>query len=149
VATLLTGVREAILSAIAHADMPTNRILRVWHASPAPSMTSVMFDFRGGFEPLTRLGVDGPRAELLDLGPAGAKFALNLSWVEYGDELSASLEYATSHLDEHTVSSWLEEYRAVLRRLATVDPRSSLLALFGDEDSGDHESAVSTPTFRF
>ncbi|MFF9076879.1 condensation domain-containing protein [Streptomyces sp. NPDC014872] len=114
---LLRTVRESSLRAQAHRYLPTDQVLRLAGLA-GQTAADTMFDFQSGFHPLRRIGADGPAVKLLEIEPDGAKFALNLGWVEYGDELQAALEFSTALFREDTVRQWLDDYRGILERIA-------------------------------
>ncbi|SEP95062.1 beta-ketoacyl synthase N-terminal-like domain-containing protein [Lentzea albida] len=138
---LLTEVRASTLAALAHQELPTDEVLRAARrpAGSSGQISNVLFDYQSGVEPLRRLGADGPPVELLDVGPVGAKFALNLSCVDYDDRLDVRLEHADAG-----AAGLLDDFVALLGRI--TDPDATLLNLFGEH----HQSpSPDVPDFRF
>jgi hypothetical protein len=117
---LLAAVRDAQLSAIAHGDLPADRIIRIARPSPTGQVASTNFTFQNDVEPVHRMGPAGPAIELLDVEPAAPAFPLSLSVMEYGDELWARLKYAPDLFCLERVTAWLEDYCALLHQIVEL-----------------------------
>ncbi|QXF32785.1 hypothetical protein CE143_06055 [Photorhabdus luminescens] len=128
---VLNAVRQASLSAILHSAFPADRIQKLM-ANTSYHLT--MFDFQNDVDPIKVLGGNGAAVELLDVDPNGAKYPLNLTCIEYGDELQARLEYSTSLFSQDTVSRWLNIYIGALTQLVTLGEETTLFALFDGQD---------------
>ncbi|MFD0709600.1 beta-ketoacyl synthase N-terminal-like domain-containing protein [Photorhabdus akhurstii] len=128
---VLNAVRQASLSAISHSAFPADRIQKLM-ANTSYHLT--MFDFQNDVDPIKVLGGNGAAVELLDVDPNGAKYPLNLTCIEYGDELQARLEYSTSLFSQDTVSRWLNIYIGALTQLVTLGEETTLFALFDGQD---------------
>jgi acyl transferase domain-containing protein len=146
-ARLLTAVRDSTLQAIAHADLPTDDILRIARSEIGGAVSTTMFDYQSGFDPIARLGPDGPAAELLDLSPPGAKYALNVTCIEYGDQLHVRMEYSSALFHRSDAQGWLDVFAAVLRQVADAGTDGDLPSFLGTPVAG--RAAPSLPEFRF
>ncbi len=137
----LYRTRESSLRALAHRGLPADRILRL---SGKPPVTTTMFDYQSGFAPITRLGDGGTGAELLDVSPAGAKYPLGLTCLEYGDLLEARLEFSGARFGPDTARGMLDDYREALSRISARGAESDLFALFETA-----RAPANLPDFRF
>ena len=137
----LYRTRESSLRALAQRELPADRILRL---SGAPPVTTTMFDFQSGFAPITRLGDGGTGAELLDVSPAGAKYPLGLTCLEYGDLLDARLEFSGTPFGSDTARGMLDDYCEALSRICALGAESNLFALFETP-----RAPVDLPDFQF
>ncbi|MCK7621805.1 condensation domain-containing protein [Streptomyces sp. RS10V-4] len=126
---LLAAVREASLAALAHQGLPTDRIRRLARPGSARPLAATMFGFNGDVEPLRALAAGGPGVELLDVGQGAATFPVQLSVLEYGDRLRATAQYAPGGPAGDRVRGWLDDYRALLDRLAAHGPAARTAAL--------------------
>ncbi|MFI6252351.1 condensation domain-containing protein [Streptomyces sp. NPDC051016] len=146
-ATLLAAVRDAQLSALAHGDLPADRIVRIARPHSAEPVATTNFSFHNAVEPIRRLGTDGQPVELLDIDPAAPTFALSVSVMEYGDALWAGLKFATDLFRPETVAAWLDEYRTLLRHVAERGPDTTLFDLF--DASPAAAATPNVPDFTF
>ena len=124
---LLAEVRESALTAQAHRDLPADQILRAAGLAGSASLATSVLNFQSGFRPVRSLG--GHRAELLDVDAEGAKFPLNLAFLEYGTELQARVKYASALFHPETVRTWLDEYSDLLHRAVECGGTADLFTL--------------------
>ncbi|HEX8559178.1 MAG TPA: amino acid adenylation domain-containing protein [Pyrinomonadaceae bacterium] len=137
---LLRRVREVVLGALAHQDVPFERLVE--ELQPERSMSH---------SPLFQVAFATPTSELRDLEFSGlrlqpvgtdaqtSKFDLTLQ-VEAGERLVASLEYNTDLFDAGTIRRLLGHYEALLQGVAAdpARPLSRLLRL----DEGERRQAI-------
>lgn len=145
--TFLGQVHQTVEGALAHGDYPfpllVEQLRPVREASRAPlfqvmfswqkttrvlssqSLTSFIINEAGG-----RLDLGGLQLESMALRPRIVPFDLSLMMGEAGDELSATLEYNQSILDQETVSRMLQHLRTLLENaVAGPDSRVSDMSL--------------------
>ncbi|QYN21272.1 condensation domain-containing protein [Amycolatopsis sp. DSM 110486] len=120
-AALVDAVRTASLKAVEHQGLPTDRLRRIARPGSADPLAATIFGFSAGVEPLTRLGIDGPAVELLDLGQGGQAFPMGLALLEYGTELRGRLQYDTGCFLPRTAREWLDAYLGLLGRVVTEE----------------------------
>ncbi|PHM44695.1 phenolpthiocerol synthesis type-I polyketide synthase PpsD [Xenorhabdus mauleonii] len=139
---VLNTVRQASLNAISHSAFPADRIQKLMANIP---YHLTMFDFQNDVDPIRGFGGNGAAVELLDVDPNGAKYPLNFTCIEYGNELQARLEYSASLFSQDTAYQWLNVYVDALTRLVTLGEDIDLFTLF--DGQGDTLSDV--PDFQF
>ncbi|MFF2076347.1 beta-ketoacyl synthase N-terminal-like domain-containing protein [Kitasatospora sp. NPDC058162] len=144
---LLGRVKESSLRALAHADLPADRVLRLTVPAGGKPIVTTMFDYQSGFVPMRRLGTQGPAVELLDTVPVGAKYPLNLTCIEYGHELRARLEFSGAQLRPETAARWLDDYREALVRVTDLGIHADLFEIVGAQR--DSHSPIPLPDFQF
>jgi non-ribosomal peptide synthetase component F len=144
--TFLGDVRRSQLAALAHADLPTDRIVRLVRPNGAAMLAETDFSYYSGVEAITRIGGADWRVEALDVDPAAPAYPIAVSVLEYGADIRAHVKYAADRFRREDVEAWLADFEALLRRLARGDEAESPLALF---DSGTPVDAVALPDFRF
>ncbi|MEV5612323.1 condensation domain-containing protein [Streptomyces sp. NPDC052225] len=132
-AALLGAVREASLTTLAHQSLPTDRIRRLARPGSARPLAATMFGFNSDVEPLRALADGGPGVELLDVGQGAATFPVQLSVLEYGDRLRATAQYAPGGPAADSVRGWLDDYRALLARIAAEGPAARTSALCAEQ----------------
>ncbi|MDG4765162.1 amino acid adenylation domain-containing protein [Solwaraspora sp. WMMD406] len=123
-ATLLTQVRDTVAGALAHQQVPFERIVEICRAPrelASSPLTQVMFQLEelpGGAE------VDGLRwrPEMLDNG--GAKLDLTLMMVDDADGLTGRLIYATDLFDAAWAGRFVDLLRTVLHAAVRAPGRS-------------------------
>src|SRR5262249_32565340 len=115
---LLASVRDELLAALSHADLPPDPPLRIARPPSAHRVTTASCGFEKDGAPIHRIGADGPRVELVEIGSAAPTFPLTVEILEYADELRGRVKYAARLFRPETVRAWTEEYRALLDRLA-------------------------------
>jgi amino acid adenylation domain-containing protein len=139
---LLRRVRGVVLGALAHQDVPFERLVE--ELQPERSLSH---------SPLFQVAFATPTSELPDLESSGlrlqpvrtdaqtSKFDLTLQ-VEAGDRLVASLEYNTDLFDAETIRRLLGHYEALLQGV-TADPACPLSRLLR-LDEGERRQAIAT-----
>lgn len=146
-AALLAGVRDAVLPALAHQDLPSDRILQIARPNTVAPIASTMLGFQDGTVPITQLGPDGPLVDLVDVDPPDPTFQLNISFLMYEGTVQAHLRYASRLFRRDVAQRWADDYAAVLRRLSVQGTAVDLYTLAG---SAAHEAhATAAPDFTF
>ncbi|MDE1182644.1 non-ribosomal peptide synthetase [Paraburkholderia sp.] len=133
VAALVQHVRERVLEAQAHQDVPFARVVDA--LSPDRSLTqtplfSVMFNYDHGAQG-GGLSLPGLRASQVDTSTGTARFDLVLSVRERADGMAVSLTYARDVFDASTVETMLDRYVSVLEQIVAdehVHPATLQLA---------------------
>lgn len=121
--TLLGHVRERVLEAQAHQDVPFARVVDA--LNPGRSLThtplfSVMFNYDHGTEG-EGLSLPGLRVSPIATSTGTARFDLVLSVRERRDGITVSLNYARDVFDAQTVERMLGHYVSLLEQIATKD----------------------------
>ncbi|HET7461134.1 MAG TPA: amino acid adenylation domain-containing protein, partial [Longimicrobium sp.] len=126
VAELLRRVKQRVLEAQRHQDIPFEQVVEL--AAPARSLShtplfQVLFTWQG--EP-RREGarVAGLAVEEMERSAHGtAKFDLTLTLAERNGRIGGSVAYATALFDRETVERWVGYLRRVLEAMAADDRR--------------------------
>jgi natural product biosynthesis luciferase-like monooxygenase protein/amino acid adenylation domain-containing protein len=126
----LAGVRDAVLGALAHQDLPfeflVERLPVARDVSRHP-LFQVLFLFQN--TPAPEYELPDLRLRALDVPTGTSRFDLTLTLVEReGAELSGSLEYSTDLFDRTTVQRLAESWQVLLREIA-ADPQRRLAEL--------------------
>ncbi len=141
----LADVRRSQLAALAHAELPTDRIVRLARPGGSAMLAATNFAYHAGVEPITEsFGDCGPGVELLDVDPSAPAYPVSVSVLEYGGELRGRVKYAADLFERATVEEWIADFETLLRRLAENGEKESLLEL-----TGTAPAAVALPDFRF
>ncbi|HEU4403667.1 MAG TPA: amino acid adenylation domain-containing protein, partial [Polyangiaceae bacterium] len=133
---LVGRVREATLDALAHQDLPFERLVEALKPPRDPSRSPIfqaMFVYEG---PAPALALPGVEATPLDVEPGWAKFDLTLSARDdAGGGLDCSWEYDRALFDAETVERLAAHYGRLLAG-ALADPDRALgdLPLVTDEE---------------
>ncbi len=128
-AALLGRVRDAVLAAQAHQDVPFERLVEELQPDRAAGVSpffQVMFAYLAN--PLAPAAIPGVALTLLDAGSLTAKYDLTLSIYDEGDSLRAWLEYRTALFDAATADRWAGHLRTLLAG-AAADPLQPLSEL--------------------
>ncbi|MFC0528934.1 non-ribosomal peptide synthetase/MFS transporter [Phytohabitans kaempferiae] len=127
---LLGRVREAAIDALAHQELPFERLvseLKVTRDVRRPPVFQVSFAMQNYAKaPATRLG--SLAATPFDVAPATTRHELALYLHHEGDELTGTVTYNTGLFDAPTVARLFARYEALLRR-AGADPAAALSTL--------------------
>jgi FkbH-like protein len=129
---LLATVREATLGALAHQDLPAEKVVEVLRAqSKGPGRGEAgLFQvlFRLNNQPLRDLKLPGLDLAFLQVLPDKAPFDLDLSMEERDGGLEGLLVYSTDLFEAATAEAIAELYRRALTVLA-ADPDQPLVKL--------------------
>ncbi|MDY7094049.1 MAG: HAD-IIIC family phosphatase [Acidobacteriota bacterium] len=133
---LLATVREATLGALAHQDLPAEKVVEVLReqAEDTGRGEAGLFQvlFRLNNQPLRDLKLPGLDLDFLQVLPDKAPFDLDLSMEERDSALGGGLEgllvYSTDLFEPATAEAIAELYRAALMALA-ADPDQPLATL--------------------
>ena len=126
---LLRRVRDTVLAAQRHQDVPFERLVEELQPERVAGLTPL---FQAAFtylaSPLSPVPMPGLAVELLDAEVGVAKFDLTLSVYESGGRLNGWVEYRTGLFDPATVERWMGHLR-VLLETAVADPSRRLSEL--------------------
>jgi amino acid adenylation domain-containing protein len=134
--TLLGRVRETVLEAHAHQDVPFEKLVEEIQPRRDLSHTplfQVMFILQN--TPRAELALPGLQLSMMKTESVTSKFDLTLMMSEAGRALSASFEYNTDLYDARAVARLAGHFRCLLEAVA-ADPDQSLsvLPLLPDEE---------------
>ncbi len=133
---LLARVRETVLDAHLHQDLPFERLVEALETGRSlghAPVFQVMFTLQAA--PPAAPALPGLRARTEEVPTGTAKFDLTLQLTDAGGELAASLEYATDLFDAATVERMAEHFRVLLAGIAAdPDRRLSALPLLPDHE---------------
>jgi amino acid adenylation domain-containing protein len=112
---VLRGVRDTVLDAHAHRDVPFQQILRNLQLDQGNSATagSPLFQTMLAFDPLPVEGV-GPDTEV-ELDPGFAKFDLTLQLREEETRIAGWFEYRTDIIDAEAISRFAAAFLRLVR----------------------------------
>ncbi|WP_051947941.1 non-ribosomal peptide synthetase [Streptomyces scabiei] len=135
---LIGRARETALGALAHAQVPFERLVR--DLSPDRDLShaplyQVQFGYRNVPEPA--ISLPGVTVELFDLDNGLCRVDLSLELARSGDVTAGVCEFSTDLFDESTARGFTDVLERVLRR-GTADPSlplSELLALTSAEEA--------------
>ncbi|MBU6399476.1 MAG: amino acid adenylation domain-containing protein, partial [Verrucomicrobia bacterium] len=126
VSQFLDRVREECLEALAHQDLPFERLveeLRPVRDLSRNPVVQVLFALQNA--PLPPLQLPGLRQSLLELDPGVAKVDLTLEVQEQAQGLRASFNYATDLFEPPTIQRLATHWRALLQAMV-ADPQQRL-----------------------
>ncbi len=116
--TLVSRVRDEVLGAYGHQDLPFERLVEVLHRR---QLFQAVFTLE---EPLLETArLPGLILERMETASGTAKFDLTLNVTRSGEDLGASLEYATDLFDSTTVERLLGAFSALLSGVAAAPGR--------------------------
>jgi amino acid adenylation domain-containing protein len=133
---LLRRVREEVLTAFAHQDLPFEKLVEELQpardASRAP-LAQVFFTMENpAFEPLKLTGLT-----LTTLAPddSAVKYDLNLNIIDTGDRLVGSLEYKVDLFNGETIARMIENFQTLLNGIGeNPDATISTLPLLAENE---------------
>ncbi len=123
---LLARVRESVLGAFAHSNIPFEKLVE--ELQPQRALTrSPIFQVAFGLQdaPRQTLELGGLRLEYLNFDAEFARYDLTLWMLEGKDGLTASWTYSTDVFDAQTVEAVHTRFEALLRVVA-ADPERTL-----------------------
>ncbi|HVR99435.1 MAG TPA: amino acid adenylation domain-containing protein [Thermoanaerobaculia bacterium] len=123
---LLDRVREVVLEAHAHQDLPFEKLVE--ELSPERSLAHVplfqaAFAFQEGRVGVEEVSVPGLLLQGLESPTAGAKFDLTLSLSETGEEVAGSWEYSVDLFDRSTVRRWWGYFERLVEEMVAEPER--------------------------
>ncbi|WP_263009660.1 non-ribosomal peptide synthetase, partial [Dickeya oryzae] len=152
-ATLLARVRETVIAAQAHQDLPFEQIVEA--VAPARSLAhSPLFQVVFGVQNTqsATLALDGLTLTPLTPDSDTAQFDLSLDITESDSGLSGQLNYATALFDAHTIRRFLAYWQTLLRAMvADRHQPVAQIALLPDAERqqvlhGFNDTVVTFPT---
>ena len=135
-AELLAHVRSSVLGVLSHQGVPFDRLVDETRPDRSPSHTPlVQVMFSADLAPYAEPRFPGLRAEVHVPLPTTAKFDLDVSISQLGDEHAVVLTYSTELYDAATVERLVARYLRLLAA-AVADPAQPLasLPLLDDEE---------------
>ena len=126
---LLGRVREVVLGAFAHQELPFEKLVEAVHGSQQQGRNAacrVIFQYLPAAPPIPKL--KGVAAELLETETGTAKFELTLTLMESGGRLTGDLEYNTDLFDSSTIGRMLANFSVLLEGVAS-DPGQRISSL--------------------
>ncbi|HYG65747.1 MAG TPA: non-ribosomal peptide synthase/polyketide synthase, partial [Thermoanaerobaculia bacterium] len=135
-ADLLAQVRETVLAAHAHQDLPFEKLVEELEPerslSHAP-LAQVTFLLQN--RPRAELAIENLRLDAVETSTATAKLDLTLALTETGSGFAGALEYSTDLFDGSTVARLAERYRSLLEDAVAQPgrPVADLAQLAGGE----------------
>ncbi|HZF09509.1 MAG TPA: amino acid adenylation domain-containing protein, partial [Thermoanaerobaculia bacterium] len=141
-AALLDRVREVVLGAFQHQDLPFERLVEELHPERGPDR-SPLFQVALALQnvPTAELAAGGLRFRRTELDTGTAKFDLTLFVDEVDHGLSAVLEYNTDLFDRTTGERLLAHFATVLAS-AAAEPERRLADLPLLDAAGRHQVTV-------
>jgi amino acid adenylation domain-containing protein len=144
VAELLARVRERVLQAQAHQDVPFEQVVEV--LKPARSMAhSPLFQLMFSWQNTPQAALELGALQLRDLDAGehrSAQFDLSLGMQEVDGRIVGSLEYATALFDRDTMLRHVDYLKAVLRGMAEDD--SQAVERIAILDAGERQRVLQT-----
>ncbi|WP_436498691.1 non-ribosomal peptide synthetase [Actinokineospora sp. HUAS TT18] len=126
---LLADTRRSVLAALAHQGVPFDRIVDAVRPDRAPSHTPlVQVAFSADLAPYAEPDFPGLRAEVAVPAPTTAKFDLDVSVSQVGDQYAVVLTYSTELYDADTVERITDYYLRLLAG-AVADPDTPVAGL--------------------
>ncbi|MDO1485400.1 amino acid adenylation domain-containing protein, partial [Rhodococcus rhodochrous] len=118
-AEFVRQVRSSDASALAHANVPFERLVEVVDPTRVPGrhpLFQVVLSMDVGAPAAAGVQIEGVRAAVSEIEVGTAKFDLQLTVADAAGEsgLDASFEYATALFDAHTVESFAQRFLRVL-----------------------------------
>ena len=112
---LLQREREVVLGALAHQDLPFEKLVEELHPERDPShmpLIQVLFAFQHASS--QDLALPGIVAERMEVNTRTAKFDLTLNMSATSDSLTASFEYSTDLFDWETAARFAARFQVLL-----------------------------------
>ncbi|ASS75362.1 hypothetical protein CIG75_10410 [Tumebacillus algifaecis] len=113
---LLKRVRVTVLEAMAHGDVPFERLveeLQPERSAGISPLCQVMFALQN--VPMTQLNLPGLTATVTDLDSGTAKFDLTVMMTEEADGLFTQVEYSTDLFEEATIDRMMAHFCEMLQ----------------------------------
>ncbi|MEV0111110.1 amino acid adenylation domain-containing protein [Nocardia sp. NPDC050799] len=136
---LLTSVKDTVLQALQHQELPFDELVRALDVSRDPSrnpLFGLMFTFLGGqgTDPAGQLALGSSSVTELELDE-GAQVDLNLQiWLDTTGSFQMKFIYATALFEHDTIARFADHFITSLRR-AVADPAIDVAALQALPDS--------------
>jgi amino acid adenylation domain-containing protein len=121
---VVSSVREGVLEAQAHQDLPFEKLVEELHPERSLShgpMFEVMFVFQN--MPRTLMAVQDVNIGLLEVNSGTEKFGLTLQVSEGRDELNCSLSYRTDLFDKSTIERLSAHWQRMLEAMVADSDR--------------------------
>ena len=118
---LVGRVRETILGALAHQELPFDTIVDTLRPEPGTTRTpffGILFDFQDA--PLQQMQLGDLTFTPLDLNNATAKFDLTVQVFNTPGGLTVHFEYDTELYDRATLETFVADYLRMLERFASA-----------------------------
>ncbi|WP_447980434.1 amino acid adenylation domain-containing protein [Candidatus Nitrospira bockiana] len=115
---LLARVREAVLGAQAHQDLPFEQLVEA--LEPARDLShSPLFQVMFALQtpPEQTVAIPGVQVDVMEVDPGSAKFDLSLEMTAEAEELTGFFEYSTDLFDERTIRQMEAHFQRVLQAI--------------------------------
>ncbi|TCP59190.1 amino acid adenylation domain-containing protein [Tumebacillus sp. BK434] len=133
---LLQRVRVTALEALAHGDVPFERLVEELQPERSPGISplcQVVFALQN--VPMAELELPGLNATVTELDSGTAKFDLTVMMTEQPDGLLAQVEYSTELFEEATIDRLMAHFRVLLHGIAQEPERAiGALPLLTDKE---------------
>ncbi|HEY9032465.1 MAG TPA: amino acid adenylation domain-containing protein [Pseudomonadales bacterium] len=118
---LLEQVREHVLQAFAHEQLPAEQVMQALQLPRSLQYTPIIqaaFNLAQADNTQAMPDLDGLRIELLENPDSSAKFELLLTVSDSGDALACEFEYNSALFDAATIHHFAEQWTWLLQQLA-------------------------------
>lgn len=134
-AELLAHTRESVLGVLSHQGVPFDRLVDEVRPDRAPSHTPmVQVAFSADLAPYAEPDFPGLRAEVVVPAPTTAKYDLDLSISQTGDDYDIVLTYSTQLYDAATIERFTTRYLLLLAAAVAEPERPVALLPLLDAD---------------
>jgi len=139
---ILQRVREVVLGAFLHQDLPFDQVLDELKARRDLSQ-GVLFQVKVDYQQAAAddIQIDGLAMEPMDIDTGMAKFDLSFLLLELRDELSISLVYNRRLFEAATIAGMLASLDKIMR-MAVANPDHSLRQLMRQLDRDDRQRRI-------
>ena len=133
---LLARLRANLQEALAHQDLPFERLVDELKQSRDPSRTAIfqtLFTFQNRLP--AELSLPGIRSEAIDCDSGGAKYDLSLALGERDGQLSGFFEYRRSLFADDTIARMVQHFLTLLNAIvAEPDQSIARLPMMGEKE---------------
>jgi hypothetical protein len=139
---LLRRVREDVLGAFAHQEVPLEKLVEELRPERTPSrrrLFDIWFVLQNA--PMQPLELPGLTLSNFKVERGMAQFDLALSITEVGGEILGSLDYLTDLFDADTIAEMLARFTNLLRGIA-ANPEARLLDISLDGEAAENQAGM-------
>ncbi|KAH8681976.1 alpha-aminoadipyl-cysteinyl-valine synthetase [Xylariales sp. PMI_506] len=142
---LIQTVREELVKAQSHQDLPFQNIAKLLHTEHDLSrhpLVQVVFNWETAANK-TRTSILGDEYQPHDALPSVAKFDLNVTVTDDAASLNINFNYATSLFKHETIRGFMSTFHHILEQFANKTPSTSLSSLSFSDKSQSPSRSVS------